>query len=424
MIRSGASITPPRSSVGVPTQSVPYGTAVDTWWSTHYSNPQSTSFVVSITSPSTLYDVDASYAGNLQNAINALPSSGGTLLLGNGPYSLADCVGKSNVHFLGNGSTVCRGIRVFGASITQTYFGASNNGWVNAIWANDATALAAANTRPSNFYFKNIQFNGNGATVTVSDETPANTALFFRGVKDILVDDCTFTNYDSSASSWHPGLISGNGLVENLWARRCSFSGPSKIGFFCDGLHNGGAVLCTFSATLAGSRVAHFVNNDFTWDYGGDGQISGMDNRAPCYCAYAYNQMPIGASSPSTMFTFHGGPMLVEKNITTVSSGVIGDYVNIATHCYNPNLGAYLTGGAYANHGTIVRNNVVGVATNGLHADVTGGSDPSGASTCTAPNYGVVGQYTLTGNSATTITNWTSHTGVIDTPNTASGNTP
>lgn len=423
-MRRYSTAIPQTSSMGVPQSVINYSDDVETWWDSHWNNPISANYIVAVHSPDNIIDVDLEYSGNLQAALNAAPIDGATFILGSGPYALAAVSGKYNLHFIGNGSTICRGIKIFGAEITETYFGNNNNGWVNAIWVGNTSAIAAATaTIYRNYYFKDIVFDGNSVTVTVIDETPDNTALFFRGIRDILVDRCVFQNYNSSASSWHPGLISGNGMVQGLWARRCTFTGPSKYAFFCDGLHDGGVTLSTFSGTLAGPAVLNLCNNDFTYDYLYDGQMSGLDLRDPKYLAYTYNTLSLGSSNPSTCFNIVGGKAIIAKNIRT-GTQTLSSFVTIQAHCYNPLGTMYLPGGAYESYSTIIKDNSIGAVTNGVTLDGTSGEDPSGVTTCTLGNYGKVGNCTVINNNASSISSWLNAVSPTYGINTVSNNTP
>jgi hypothetical protein len=260
----------PRPGPGVPFSPVGWGQDVEEWWSKHVYNPASPAFFRGpIVSPEPRVNVadirDAhpeSTTGGIEEALAQLPAGGGTLWFpkSRGPYLIRkppqkvrdyyDLAGpililrRSHVHFLSDGATV----RYAGGAM-NSLASANMAGLLN--FASLEYADRRVLERPvGDFYFRGLIFDGGG-------EAPC--ALSFRHSSEILVEDCEFRHFARTVDM-HPGLISGNTVLDNLWVRNCRFL-DGKYGFFCDGLHNGGLLNCEFGPDLQGG-VLLFTNND------------------------------------------------------------------------------------------------------------------------------------------------------------------
>jgi len=417
MIRVAAGVQPVKTAA-LPTGTLDYTTDVETWWSTHAYNPSSPNCLAAITPPANTVNVDTTYAGDLQAAIDALPSSGGALVLGNTSYGRVTITGKSHVHFLGvqGGTTTIRGVKIKNsATYTDPYWD-----WVHAIWTGDSTAIAEANSRQRDFYFRDIAFNGQGDSLTST--TPNNGAFSATGVRDVLLDRCNFSNYTYDNTVATPAHIGASGLVDGIYARWCSFVGNIKHCMYLDGVHGGGMIQCTASATIADRRLLVFNNNDFTYPYSAQSSMQPNEIREPRYIVAVANVFTM-SSQPPSIIQYHGADGLFSKNVLS-GTNTLGAFLEINVHCYNPTAAALITGGRYQSYRNVVSENVLVNVTNGLTISDSLASDPSGVSTCTAPNYGAVGRYTVKNNKATSVTAWVAETGTIGTPNTTSGNTP
>jgi hypothetical protein len=417
MIRVGAGVRPVQTAA-IPDGTLDYITDVETWWSIHAYNPSSPNCLAAITPPANTVNVDATYAGDLQAAIDALPSSGGALILGNTSYGRVVVTGKSHVHFLGvrGGTTTIRGVSIRNSTTyTDWYWD-----WVHAIWIGNGAAIAEANNRQRDFYFRDILFDGQGDSLTST--TPSNGAFGATGVRDILFDRCIFQNYTYDGTVATPAHINASGMVDGVWARWCSFIGNIKHAMYLDGVHGGGMVACTCSTTIAERRIIVFNNNDFTYPYSGNATMQPNEIREPRYIVVAGNTFAM-ASQPPSIIQYHGADGLFTKNVLT-GTNTLGTFLEINVHCYNPTAAALISGGKYESYRNVMAENTLVNVTNGLSISDSLASDPSGVSTCTAPNYGVVGKYTTNNNKATSVTAWVAETGTIATPNVNSGNTP
>jgi len=260
----------PRLGAGVPFSPAGWGQDVKTWWAHHPYNPAAAGrFTGPIESPAPRINVadvrDAHPQTNtagIEEALTQLPVTGGTLWFpkDRGPYVVTQksrtvldyyqiggpilILRRSHLHFLSDGAV----LRYDGDQPTEM---ASGNMVALLNFSSMQYPDRHVLERPvGDFYFRGLNFDGGGKLVS---------ALAFRHSSEVLVDDCEFRNFARSTDG-HPGLISGNTVLDNLWARNCRFL-QGKYGFFADGLHNGGLINCHFGADLQGG-VLLFTNND------------------------------------------------------------------------------------------------------------------------------------------------------------------
>lgn len=387
-----------QSPPGVPRSDPDWTQSVDAWWAQHPYNSASPRYLATISSPANPIDVESAYSGDLQAAIDALPASGGTLQLGARTYPRVKLIGKSNVHLLGagTGSTLLRGIEVYGSAICEDYWT-----YAHSLWAGEAAALSASRDpgRARNIYLKDIGFNGGGVAVTEKE-----CAIFVRGVRDLLVDGCSFSNYTTAVDGRHPGHISAAAYADNIWARNCSFVGAMKCGIYFDGVHSGGVLGSTFSHTIVAQRVLGLSNNDFTYDLDGDGRYERHGFRDPQYLVIAGNTFttPINGTIPELIHV-QGGNVLIANN-TIGANGTVGIVATQGAHCTNPY--QLIPGYVYDSAGWVIENNTGGTVTTYCKIDGATGSAPSGVTTCQAGYYGRVGGVVVRNNTPSSVVTW------------------
>lgn len=351
---------------------------VMTWWGAHPLNPNSANSIRNIVSPVNQLDVDADYSGVLQDAIDALPVTGGKLILGNGPYDVSSVVGKSNVHFIGNGTTVMRGISLLGGTPCLTILA-----WNEAIGNRTAEAMEIVANKPRNYYFKDIIFDGDNNSPYTD-----GYGIICRAVRDFICDDCTFQNYALYSPPSHIGAVTVHGMCDDLYFRRCHFSPPGYVGSYIDGCFGAGHIDCVFDDGFLNQRVLYMCNNDFTFDVDSSSIISENEMRNAKYifmvnCSFSANGMQDNA-----MFVATGGHILVDRNTVV---GAISYFARFFTY-------RRLQGDCqYSSIDLHVTNNTTGIVQeyfvmiDGLNQSHATGTD------------GIIGNLTLTGNKASNI---------------------
>jgi hypothetical protein len=241
---------------GVPALSPNYGEDVETeWWAYHQFNPESPNYNPNIISPEPHINV-STHSNNLLQAIEALPASGGTIVLNDGetyyvPATGISIEGKDNIHIISNGHATIKtpddftGIPRPGGGVANCMFQIMP---VPGDWHDDNYANNEALANPArNFYFKNITFDGNQMS---------GTSLNFWATCDIVFDNCQF--YGSTGlQEIHVGAWSNN-----IWIRGCQFSGSADHAVILDGTHGSGILNCEFEHTVASSTTIVFLSND------------------------------------------------------------------------------------------------------------------------------------------------------------------
>jgi hypothetical protein len=262
----------PKIGEGVPFYPVGWNQDVEDWWAGHIYNPASkTALKSAIVSPKPIINVAEVHAkhpesvtAGIEEALDMLPEQGGTLYFpkAHGTYSITKppvtamnyytiagpilVMRRSNIHFISDGAT----IRYDGPEWTITAPSGNVAGILNfcSMDTADNKAMQRAST---NFYFKGLTFDGGG-------KTPGG--LVFRHCAEVLMDDCTFTNYDLKAKG-HPGAINAASVTDGIWVRNCHFDN-ALFGIYWDGVHNAGVINSTFGPGLVRSDVLMFTNND------------------------------------------------------------------------------------------------------------------------------------------------------------------
>lgn len=283
--------------VGVPSLRITDHTqSVEDWWASHPFNPESANYRPEIRIPDGAVEVDANAAphnGNLWSAIQALPENGGVVWLGTATYNAAEVYAGAFSGFARNhvqlrakpgAAPVFTGIlRMIPIQEARDY---STWSLANSLNSQTNVGIPArtviAQFRLRGWYVKGVTFDSPGATQNLSLST----------AEDCVFDDCTFQGIVRAASG-HPGHVTGNSVLENIWFRGCRFRGKFNyagaglspvLAVYLDGLYGGGAIGCTFDNGAFGERDLLFLcNDDFSRDYNLDGQIPVAEHRMAQY---------------------------------------------------------------------------------------------------------------------------------------------
>ena len=271
--------TPPGGeTAGVPQYAVDFNQNVETWWSEHPFNPESPAYVpvggIENFAGLPELNVRQQYGSNLQAAVDALPATGGTLVLDAGTYSAFNLVGKNNIHFISGGGAV-----IGGSSEVAPISQALDYGTFNSCsFYGDPVCIAALQNQTSNIYFKNITFDGGGT---------AMSAIDLHAVRGVVFDNVTFQNY-ANPHSGHGGLINGNSTLNNVWCRGCRFAGSQRYAIYLDGAHGSGILDSTIENNFD-NGLLFLTNDDFTLDINRNGELDASERRLGNYIVVSGN---------------------------------------------------------------------------------------------------------------------------------------
>ncbi len=264
-------------SEGVPDVPIDYSLTADEWWGKHPLNPARTGDAVEIQSPEPVVALQPS-GPSLQEAIDSLPSTGGTLRLAAGTYEGGfEILNRANIHLIGEGEAVIRGSENFvvGSSLNHDY-----GAFCEAVFHQNPAAVKALRELPThNIYFKNITF----------EQSPVRLGA----CRSVLFDGCTFhqpENRDEGAVDgngkkvlrWYRPLpVTGIMGIRGIWFRGCEFSGHHANAYYLDGVQGSGAIQCTFAGAdrLWSNAILLFTNDDLSLDITGDGNLDPWERR-------------------------------------------------------------------------------------------------------------------------------------------------
>lgn len=300
---------------------------VETWWAQHpYHLWVATSGfreqeIGFIQSPEPIVNVasfGATPTAGIQEAIDSLPISGGTLYFPPGIYNITAPLTifynryfhsgavvvqrRSNLHFIGDD----RGEVIITAPHRMLAFSSQEFADI----CRDPFIAPPGNVRPGcgqqpgletnpnrNFYFRNLTFDGQGQAITF---------IRFEGCRDILFSHCIFRNgLFNQAGQSHPGFvecISGN---NNVWIKDCTFIGDGRSALYWDGGRGNGVVNCSFLGRWSIGPMVLLTNDD-------------IQRRSTNMFACVNNYFD-GASSQQ-LITIAGGQMLFEGNTSSRAS--------------------------------------------------------------------------------------------------------
>ncbi len=272
---------------GVPDIDLPVrGTPVDQWWEAHPFNPDSTNYDTNITHDGPVLDV-ADYGNSIQSAINALPAGGGIIQLApGGVYGGFSITDRSGVHIVceGGEATITGFNHLLGSQLMVDY--GQFDSWLNT---NDPAAWEAFRNPQSNFYFKNLTFDGGGTQLY---------SMMLRRVNDVVFESCTWQNYRDPGDRFHRGVICGAMGMDNVWLMNCHIDGDTPYALYLDGAHVSGVVNTTMSGNRRQGGLLYLTNDDFTEDVDGDGTYEWHEERNGKYIVIDGCEM-VGGNAPS-----------------------------------------------------------------------------------------------------------------------------
>lgn len=292
-----------KSATGIP-RVIDYGADIETWWANHPLNPESPKCLKQISSPEPV--ITLKEGESIQEAIEYLPRTGGTIRLEPGTYRAFRIIGRSHVHVLGpeQGEAIIlcgnRSVNIM-IHIDRTDVG---------LWTELATLRPAPgsyrfhytsrmhweiNKNPiRDFYFKNLIFDGEGIA------RPWKSVVNFVRADDVLLEQCTFRNCGVVyPPAGHPGIFcAANG--ENIWLRDCRLEGKNVHFTYMDGVQVAGVINCavTCSNFWPSSRNFNFMHDyDRVSDWNENGQFERDELMTPQYIVLQGNTLNGDAQS-------------------------------------------------------------------------------------------------------------------------------
>lgn len=299
---ASASGTPPGHN-GVPTITITdYTQDVEAYWAGHPFNPESSAYNPGINIPAGALEIDVDQSphnGSLWSAVQAAHAAVGidgytVIWCGTNDYDVAAIYppnftgrAKNNVQFREKVGATPRflGIqRVIPIDMARDYVT-----WSQAMYWNDPTSVddpanPGQKLRPRDvvnrypirgWYWRGITFHGTGTPNT--NENFQNISI--STARDMVFDNCTFQNITWPGGNIHPGHVTGNSRLWNIWFRNCTFRGRTpgttgnlpRLAIYLDGLHGGGVVNCTFENEFTNEDILWLCNDDFLKDYNANG---------------------------------------------------------------------------------------------------------------------------------------------------------
>lgn len=288
---------------GVPTMMPNYGEDVEVFWARHPFNPESPNYDPVINYPTPIINI-ADYGNNIQTAINALPSGGGTVILNNGGYysGWPDITARTNLYFACTNGTaeIVPGGYIAGCSEAKSYHNHAD--CANAFNQTCLDCLTELATR--NIVFENLELitGGDGWRIVAA--------------KDILFLNCTFKGDCTSCTDQYANYRThfvARQWAENIWAIGCTFTGYRKYHLYCDGVHSLGIVDCFFDDTTDSGAGIFFANDDFSVDVNQNGRVEPKEARQIKYHIFYGNTFE-AANSWTHCILLQGQHNLVKNN--------------------------------------------------------------------------------------------------------------
>jgi hypothetical protein len=476
VIRVGESVTLPAldgtifqhdPAYGVPVKAQDLSTDVQTWWGDHWANPAAGKYLDAADVRTWPNEVIVA-PGELQAAIDASPDRT-TFRLQAGTHPRVEIIGRSHLAFVADNPAArptLVGIDYFGCAQAKHYQGTTNDatygyGYVTRIRGTaaqfDQLAYDTFLDPPGDLIFRGLDFVSDGNAVVYqtyfydgawkTNHRYVYAAIGLRTVRNVLIEDCTFTGYkaasaqtgpptepppQSGAPDSHPGIIWGNAGIESVIVRGCTFTAAlnaANFGFpyavFFDGAR--GCIL--EGNTIQGikwhsGQFLFLCNDDYTHPYG-RGNVPSRDGGShdPRFCVVANNTAAI-PTGQSNFTSFAGFQNLVTGNTLTLSNLALGVVMSVVPKCSR----LHFEGHVYeAADNVCAGNTVIGVTTcpQFVSVDDTQGYNCVGNSDPTNVYRSRAGRTVVTNNSApgATVTTWLSNTGTTISGDVVSGNT-
>lgn len=390
---------PGNASHGVPRIDPDYGKDVEEWWASHLFNPENPNGIAvgGILSPEPVLNVRRRFNGNVQAAIDALPAGGGTLFFESGTYvTNFDLVGRSNVHFVGQGDVVlkaggrklwtttsspwetigniagCRqALESVGNSTGYAYF---NRQVFHAHEPEHRASLRCVRDRAHNLYFKNLTFDGAQSAIT---------GVIMRAVRDVVFDNVTFQNF-VDPKQWHGGLLEGAAMMDNIWCRVCHFKGSQRYALYLDGLHGGGVINSRVEKAFGSGSLLFLTNDDFSQDYNENGTWEHDEIRSSAYVVVYGTSFADGLLSGVN--GFHRSSLIKNNIVGSLGGAFVA--LNVKGSLRFPDL-------TYEYYGTTIVGNKIGDVNAVAAFSSHGASNPFHPHW---PNRAQIGRYTIRDN--------------------------
>jgi hypothetical protein len=225
-------------------------------------------------------------------------------------------------------------------------------------------------------YFRNLIFDGQGT---------AEEALLIRAAQDVVFDQVTFRNFLDPKVD-HAGLVSGSGMLDNIWFRGVTFEGNERYAIYLDGIHGSGVVDSQIDSAFGSGGLLFLGNDDFSEDYDGDGVWEPNERRISNYIVVDGNTFGTSGSDRTlhTGVSVTGANALVRDNTTFGNMVYLAEFVNRCSLRW-PQL-------QYEQFGHVVKGNRVQSVDSLVMVD---GTIPAN---CDGSVPGLIGHFTVKGN--------------------------
>lgn len=282
--------------------------SVAEWWGEHPLNPANRD-AGNIISP--IHEVSLNPGDSLQDAIDSLPATGGTLRLAAGRYEGGfEILTRKHVHLIGEGETVIYGGEnfVIGSKLNHEY-----GDFCEAVDRGEADVVKTVHTLPTqDIYFKNIDF----------DTSPVRLG----SCRGILFDECVFQQEENrnvgdrdekgnKVLRWYRPLpVTGIMGLRSIWFRGCEFRGHHANAYYLDGAQASGAVNCIFASkdALWHNAILLFTNDDLSVDVTGDEKLDSWERRDIRY--YVVDGCTFGGKYARGAVAASGRDILLQNN--------------------------------------------------------------------------------------------------------------
>lgn len=400
---------------GVPSIDPDYSLSVADWWATHPFNPRSPTYVPALEPAGAEVDVTA-FGNDLQAAVDSLPPEGGTVRLGPGDFARARIVGRSHIDIVGAGqdATILRGLEIYGCPDAMAY-----TPFVTALYRRQPAALACFAEPARDFLIRDVTFDGAGLLPEYNDGMMSNLPVFLRTVRDVVFEGVSFKNV-SNTDTWHPGYVTGNVGIDNVWCRRCTFYGGFRHGWFLDGSRGSGVVESSFVGPFKSGAILFLTNDDASADLNGDGIVGVDEERTARYAVVAENRFEGIGYQAVAMASWQS---LITRNVVTTP---IDRLATIAARCSSR---FYTKGTVYRMYDDLISENTLARVRFIVQADGTNTSNCSSSDRdgLMVQQYrGRIGRYTVVDNCVTDRPSFVSpadEIGLVDGPSIVDRNT-
>lgn len=320
-----------------------YGQDVKVWWASYWANPKSSNYIAIGQIPSPANIVTLAAGSNIQNTIDALPQTGGTILLQPGTYSGdIKIFSRNNIHIKGLGNSPSQVIltgTIYVAGCKDAspgYRSDSYNFFVNSLFSsnNQLNLDCINNKRATNIYFYNFTMDAQGRFEPVQS--------WIELANGVVFDKIVWQGMSNDITKVHLGHANGHVIEDNIWFRGNVFKGVTQTAVYLDGCHSCGVVESDIEANFYNAGIIHLDNNDLDYDYNKNGIIENNELRNGRYLVTAFNRFipTSNASAITTHDWFNIGILYEGANILTANNTFTA---NINTFVYEKGACSYHT---------------------------------------------------------------------------------